>query len=397
MLTAYDDQGKPVVLYRYSREEIKRLKSRSFFCPVCQENVYIRAGDQVIPHFAHFQNSACTERKGEGEKHRQGKIDLMNWLTEQDIPAVLEYYLPRIQQRADILVKWRNRWFALEYQCSSISREMLIKRTRSYQRMGITPIWISGKKRRSTSKASKINLTHYERFFFYEWDARFPPVLYFYNPEDKAILMLQQPYPVKSSFYGTLRRYPLSRISFSHLFQVERQPDSWIYSSWLNEKIKFRTYRSRFFSHDDHEFRQWLYQLGYHPQHLPSAIHLPTPHHFYIKPPPYIWQSKIVLLFLHPMPVGSVFSIKQLSHVMNRHNSFSTDLPFVLRSPTPVEEYLHLLCKCGYFDQIGPDRFRKVRNFTFFKTLEQAFDGDKTLIKFLLSCSSNTSPHCRRR
>lgn len=392
MLTAQDQQGESVILYRYPKEQIASFKKKSFYCPVCREKVYIRAGDRMIPHFAHYKKGACKgQMTGEGDVHRQGKMDLFDWLTNQRIPAALEFYLPAIQQRPDILIKWNHRLFSIEYQCSPISREMFLKRTKSYHRLGIIPLWISGSKHILSNYSNKVRLSNYEQYLFYQWNHHSPAVLYFYSPHNKKLTILQQPYALRSVHYGTCRIHPLSHLSFPQLFHITYQSDSWIFSVWKKVKSQFRLHRSNFYGNEDARYRRWLYSMGYHPQHLPSVIHLPTPNHFQLELPPYIWQSRIILSYLHPLSSGMTFTAENVYQVLGRKMLSRKFLPFVRTPFNPIDEYLHLLQLTGHVETIRDGVYRKRKDFQFFHTLDQALAEDEKLLRFLAKMVNRSS------
>lgn len=56
--------------------------------------------------------------------------------------AVLEYHLPTIEQRADVLLP--DQQLILEYQCSPISYSDISRRTSNYKSLGYDVLWILG-------------------------------------------------------------------------------------------------------------------------------------------------------------------------------------------------------------------------------------------------------------
>ena len=64
----------------------------------------------------------------------------MDWLGQSAEPAFLEAYLPRLRQRPDILLA--N--LALEIQCSRLSHQRFVERTKSYLNNGYQVWWILG-------------------------------------------------------------------------------------------------------------------------------------------------------------------------------------------------------------------------------------------------------------
>lgn len=105
-------------------------ENHSFYCPECKEKVIMKIGKKKIPHFSHKKGSKCPERyERESEYHMSGKVLLFQWLKKKGLNPILEPFYPEISQRPDIGVHYEGVHYALEYQCSSISEELFIKRT----------------------------------------------------------------------------------------------------------------------------------------------------------------------------------------------------------------------------------------------------------------------------
>src|SRR5699024_1295962 len=101
MLQAKTQDGKLLTLASHTKAEILQWRTKtSFFCPVCQNKVILKAGNKVIPHFAHHGKSGCPAREGgEGAYHEKGKLMLYQWLKYQGINVRLEVFLSDIKQR----------------------------------------------------------------------------------------------------------------------------------------------------------------------------------------------------------------------------------------------------------------------------------------------------------
>src|SRR5699024_2794949 len=124
--------------------------------------VIVKAGDKVIPHFAHQSKSNCPSGEGgEGPYHEKGKLLLFNWLRSQNLDVKLEKYIKEINQRPDILLKVNKKLIAIEYQCTRIPVEQIRLRNRGYKKAGITPIWILGAKRFSRRARDEITIDDY--------------------------------------------------------------------------------------------------------------------------------------------------------------------------------------------------------------------------------------------
>ena len=87
-----------------------------------------------MEHFAHQKGSLCVESyERESEYHLAGKLQLFQWLNNQKLCPELEPFYPSIRQRPDIGVPYDKKNYALEFQCSAIPPELMIKRTKGYQ------------------------------------------------------------------------------------------------------------------------------------------------------------------------------------------------------------------------------------------------------------------------
>lgn len=172
MLNAYSKNKEVVTLLNLSREEIEQLKGRKYFCPVCCQPVRIKNGKIKLPHFSHYNQSSCSiYSEGETREHLALKEVFVKWCEKNRIGYELEKYLPALNQRPDLLIG--N--IALEIQCSPLSTQRLVERTKSYQQHGYIPIWICGKKLFSNRyKLNEVvkNLCYYsEGLGFYLWTA----------------------------------------------------------------------------------------------------------------------------------------------------------------------------------------------------------------------------------
>lgn len=107
-------------------------------CPGCKEPVIFKKGRIKLPHFAHKPHTKCFSfSEGETAEHLMNKSFFHQWSGGQ-----LEAYLPQLKQRPDILVHS----LAIEIQCSPLSFERYIERTKNYQKHGYQPWWLLGNK-----------------------------------------------------------------------------------------------------------------------------------------------------------------------------------------------------------------------------------------------------------
>ena len=116
-------------------------KEKTYYCRSCRKRVVLKRGKKKCAHFAHRKTDNCSVfSEGESEEHLQLKEYFMDWLGQSAEPAFLEAYLPRLRQRPDILLA--N--LALEIQCSRLSHQRFVERTKSYLNNGYQVWWILG-------------------------------------------------------------------------------------------------------------------------------------------------------------------------------------------------------------------------------------------------------------
>lgn len=133
MILAVDENGGQVPAQNAE-------KGKRYFCPVCDSRVTLKKGPVKTAHFSHHHIIDCMRYlyKRESVEHLELKHDLYLEFTRYYTVA-MEYYLPEIEQIADLLI---NENLALEIQLSTISAELIIDRTRGYASIGIDVIWL---------------------------------------------------------------------------------------------------------------------------------------------------------------------------------------------------------------------------------------------------------------
>ena len=137
MLTAINQAGCLVNLVMDEPQ-----KNDHFYCPGCQGQVRLKQGTILRPHFAHIILKDCHYAyENESAQHLELKSALYRWL-KHEVAVEIEAILPELGQIADLLVEEK---LALEVQCSSLSIQRLLERTKAYQDQGIEVLWLLGK------------------------------------------------------------------------------------------------------------------------------------------------------------------------------------------------------------------------------------------------------------
>lgn len=115
-----------------------------YSCPICDQEVRLRRGQIKVAHFAHCRGAGCSYGEGETEEHLLGKVQIYQWLAQRGIQVQVEYYLPKIAQRPDIMFQWRRQPVVIEFQCSPLSIQRISERNQGYHSLGIHPYWYLG-------------------------------------------------------------------------------------------------------------------------------------------------------------------------------------------------------------------------------------------------------------
>lgn len=225
-------------------EELHRLKKQqSFFCPQCKEQLLLKAGQIKIPHFAHQKNSDCDSLFSEGEStaHLLGKQHLFQLFTSLQLHPILEPYLPQLQQRPDLLIKYKEHQYAVEFQCSSIAYPSFKRRTNGYLNAEITPIWILHTPEKfKNSGIAKISINHTNAQFIQQYkQQRF---LITYDVKNKSFYYISNLIHIhKLQYFAVVKPLPLSHQRFPFLVPEK------ISQQQFNLLLKnFRKYRSQF-------------------------------------------------------------------------------------------------------------------------------------------------------
>ncbi|MDC3417199.1 competence protein CoiA [Aquibacillus salsiterrae] len=389
MLQALDKEGKSVIPAQLTHEEISFLKSNnSFVCPVCREDVILKAGNKVLAHFAHLPNSNCASSKnGETLYHERGKLDLYQWLVRQRIPAKLEVYLPDIKQRPDLLIQLNKKQIAIEYQCVRMSEQEFIDRNNGYKSLHITPIWVLGGNRMKRIGHHQLSLDSYDTLFIHQYHSTTPTTVYYYCPNSKQFAVFQHLYASgRKKTFGSLHFYPLNDILFKQLFYDHPFPNKDICSDWTKEKYTYRTRYQPKVSAQEAYWRRSLYIKGLHPSLLPAIIHLPNPYQYLMKTPPWVWQSDLYLNILLNFQTCSLSLCERYIKKYEKPSSY----PLIFIHPKPVLHYLNLLITLGYLIQLDSSNYSLVRQAEFPKTIEYGMEQDHLIMQQLFSSPIKT-------
>ncbi|WP_440894916.1 competence protein CoiA [Amphibacillus sp. Q70] len=343
MLQAVTRNGDYVIPALLPHDQINQLRKSKmlFYCPVCKNKLIIKAGSKVIAHFAHQYFHECPNRAGgEGIYHERGKLDLFSWLKRQGYHVKLEYYLPKIKQRADLFISLPNKRIAIEYQCATIPLKEILNRTKGYQSIGIIPLWFLGGQRMNRLGKQGLYLTPIEQNFLHQTSNDQFPKLLFYCPDTKQIAR----YDLiclsgQRRSIGQLQFVQSKKITLVQLLQPHKL---FIFTEqWLSEKRRFRLYLpKRTYSHE-RQFREWLYLNQLIPSLLSSWVGLPVPGQWMMKVPIWTWQARLCYDFFNKQ---SYFTLEQLQKFMQPYRkNINSQFPLIQKGEDkdPVLNYLN--------------------------------------------------------
>lgn len=125
MLSAVNEPGETVMAWEATRED------GPFFCPECDEEVILKKGSIVLPHFAHYPEASCSYGTGESEQHRRAKYEIYEALRSHPSVSHLEVERYLKEVRPDVSFLWQRKLrVAVEMQISAISPDEIAHRTR---------------------------------------------------------------------------------------------------------------------------------------------------------------------------------------------------------------------------------------------------------------------------
>ncbi|MBA4536442.1 competence protein CoiA [Bacillus aquiflavi] len=361
---------------------LKLRQSEEFFCPCCNEKVVLKLGTKRIFHFSHQRGSECRfQMEPETEYHLAGKLQLYYWLQQQHVNPLLEPYEKKIQQRPDLLFTYRNRTYVIEYQCSPISEQLFMKRTKQYILHGYNPIWVIGAKQIKRKSGRSYSLSNFQSMFLAEilkkqW------IIRSYCPDTAHFITLHQILPL--SIRNVLANIDIAKASkmsiqtmLSPHFKAPPFAREWLAS--------LQTYKKNML-HSPTAYKnpiiQELYQHGETLTSLPPEIGLPVPSAPLVYSPPIIWQIYLYLDLLKEKQINDLIYVQDVYEVFKRRlvkgDIKIRKIPFYSTSHylEVIKEYIHLLEKVDVLKKLATDTFKVKRKIIALKEKERQFNDD---------------------
>lgn len=393
MLQAELKDGTLIVLATLTRREIEQLRETSlFYCPVCKERVIMKAGQQVIPHFAHQSIKNCpASGQGEGPYHKKGKVLLYKWLLHQGLHVQLEKYIKEINQQPDLFITIGRKKIVIEYQCARVNISHIQRRNKGYQEAGITPIWILGAELFNRQSTNTLKIDAYTKQFIHQFSPKCLPTLYYFCPFTNQFALFQDiHFSRQRRAIGRLQFKRLNNLSFYELFHYKSIDKLMLYTMWKKEKRAFRlTHPRRVFGREK-SWYEWLYARRTHRELLPSIIYLPNSMQLQMNSSLWDWQSRICIDLIMKLTIGGQFTVTNCKALLRDHITRRSYYPLFQPTKTAITEYLHILEELHVIKGIASNRYVKINAIEYYKNIEVALNRDNILMnKMIQNCETN--------
>ncbi|WHY02102.1 competence protein CoiA family protein [Neobacillus sp. DY30] len=320
MLTAQTKSGTILNLGKeYNKENLADIRSKEvFFCPACGERVSLKLGTQRINHFAHRSGTVCRDfYENETIYHMKGKLQLYQWLVWQGIPAELEFYDPIIKQRPDIVFRYGEEKYALEYQCSPISEEIFIKRTEVYYQQNYNPLWIIGSKHIKAKRNNIFSLSNFVYSFLRKTKDN-QLMLPSYCPEEKQFKILSsvRPYSTKNAT-ANITHHLIDKTEIEELLA----PQIIHYFNFFKWSLEMEKFMLNWSLHPNPELNRFLREIYVNNLNLyllPPEIGIPSRRSLFIQTPAFIWQTYFYLDVLQNKIPKELIDLKEVERHFNK-------------------------------------------------------------------------------
>lgn len=384
MLVAYtEDRNRISLAQGWKKEQLEKLRTiHRFICPVCKKAVILKLGTKRRWHFAHSGEVKCSlDLEAESDYHLLGKEHINNWVTSQNIQALLEPYLSSINQRPDIFIHYEGRYYAIEYQCSPLPLQVFEKRTKGYLQQDILPIWIFGGNRMTRKSSSLFSLSPIE-WAALQPHAQFNNFLHYYCPHTKQFFSLMNSKSLSSqSALSHLVTSTIREVPFQTIIKGEFSLGQHINDIWLTIKKKWRYTVTPYPTKPQQFFNEYCLQRKISPFLYPVEAGWPTNNHQWIETSPHIWQT-LILIHLSTYPIETHFTFKDvycfLKELIERGVCRTRTLPFYEGHYSyAIMSYLQLLSQSGVIRRTNKKQFFRVKDIQYPQSIDEAIVRDE--------------------
>ncbi|MBU9721783.1 MULTISPECIES: competence protein CoiA [Bacillaceae] len=339
----------------WNRDDLlQERKATVFYCPKCKEKVTLKLGNYQAWHFAHLPHSQCSlaSSGGETKEHGMAKHMIFNWLSSHGYDPKLEFFIPEINQRADIFVRMNKEPFIFEIQRSTLSNEDYLRRRKGYEDLGYEQIWIG--------------LTSQLRQQYYEFSSsqlnqiliRFKPnpVALYLDIEKQLWLQLTDFFSLSPQKTMAIPKTMSLSVPPVELLQDDASfspalsfYDDLCFSRWLSNTKKKRLRGYMRLSKTEWTLHNLFQQYHVNLNYFPALACLPLRSNLYFQTHPQWWQSWIILTIINPSELNTSVSLSTLTNKMFLQLKCMQYRPFPLHPKSmlrhALEEYFDILCK----------------------------------------------------
>lgn len=362
-------------------EWVAKNKEGGLLCPVCQCKVIPKCGTKKTWHFAHRSYEECAGfHEAETNYHMLGKKGLYKWLVASSEEPIVEFFLRDIAQRPDVFLSKHNH--AIEFQCSSISQDQLRSRIQGYQSLNIRSDWIFGLKR-LTHKGNFLHFIQSTDLSAAKKDKAGNLILHYYCPLQDQFVLLRNILPLSQRKSAAIA-YRFSSKNFNYFQEISQtynEDELHYYKNlWQQQKTTWRMTAFKNTSPSVMYFKKVLYYNHRSLTLFPSYAGVPSNGYYHFETSPYLWQT--YLLFMIEKMAVSIFSIniieQEFERLLQKRILQVRDFPYINESwRNAMKGYLHYLEKHKFVEQVTDQTWKRLREFHYPKTVEEAFELDK--------------------
>ncbi|WP_408010725.1 competence protein CoiA family protein [Pseudalkalibacillus sp. A8] len=219
-----------------------------------------------------------------------------------------------MKQRPDLFLP--NLSTAFEFQCSTIPTEAFAKRTCSYRKANMDPLWILGAKRLTRIKNS--NFYRLDELAFqslrFNTDCSFSPYLIYFCPLPSSFTFLHSIIPYSSrTVLAANQSIPLKHTHFPFYMNELKSPVfKNFYKEWIEKVITTRLYLHVNKDPAVIMMKKHLLNKGVSISLFPIEAVIPSKHLFWFHSPAYVWQTCFLMEILQPLPIGASFQFREV-------------------------------------------------------------------------------------
>jgi len=372
LFVAINKKGEYISIFKQTNTQIHKLKMDGpYFCPLCHEEVILKAGSIKLPHFSH-KNICQVKGTGESISHLKGKTILYEWLMNQGFQVELEYFLEEVNQRPDLFVQINNSHFAIEFQCSVIPVSQLLGRINNYRQNGIISFWIIDDKLIKKYPNQIMELSDFNGCFIQNHFSNYPFILAI-DTEKEQFIVYSNLYPYSSTRALYQRQVYSTNCTFKELInnipQSISNSNNRLWLKYIEKWIRAISIEPNAFKN---LFLQYLYRNHIHPLELPEVVGIPVRSMYLIKNSPFEWQAYIFIRFLYQQSIGTKFTIKQIENFLiysmkKNYHMRHVNLTNEYSNIEPVINYLEMLTRLKFLERKGDSfiitkAFHKINN-----------------------------------